>query len=196
MRHKDIVRGIIICMIVLLAALLIILAAPAAAYEGGRITTARQDALHEAAELLRGCGLAEDDPAVQALSAEWWKEQENLDIVARVVMGEAGYCPWEHQLAVAAVVVNRVRSPYFADTVRDVVASPGQYTTLYLTGFERTSRQCYEAAKKALDGESGVPEDIIWQAEFPQGTEVWWISRVNTGWYASTTYFCRGIGGW
>lgn len=196
MRHKDIVRGIIICMIVLLAALLIILAAPAAAYEGGRITTKRQDALHEAADLLRSFGLAEDDPAVQALSAEWWKEQENLDIVARVVMGEAGNCPWEHQLAVAAVVVNRVRSPYFADTVRDVVASPGQYTTLYLTGFERTSRQCYEAAKKALDGESGVPEDIIWQAEFPQGTEVWWISRVNTGWYASTTYFCRGVGGW
>ena len=195
MEHKDILRGIVITMVILLIVLAVIMATPAGAYEGGRITTARQDALHEAAELLRSCGLADDDPAVQALSAEWWAEQESLDIVARVIMGEAGNCPWEHQLAVAAVVVNRVRSPYFADTVRDVVASPGQYTTLYLTGFERTSRQCYEAAKKALDGESGVPEDIIWQAEFPQGTEVWWISRVNTGWYASTTYFCRGVAG-
>lgn len=193
MRHKDIVRGIIICMIVLLAALLIILAAPAAAYEGQRITTKRQDALHEAAELLRSCGLPDDDPAIMALSAEWWAEQEALDITARVVMGEAGGCPWEHQVAVAAVVVNRVNSPYFADTVREVVASPGQYTTLYLSGFDRASRQCYEAAKTALDGTDDVPDDVIWQAEFPQGTEIWWISRVNTGWYSSTTYFCRGV---
>lgn len=195
MEHKDILRGIVITMVILLIVLAVIMATPAGAYEGERITTARQDALHEAAELLRSCGLTDDDPAVQALSAEWWAEQESLDIVARVVMGEAGNCPWEHQLAVAAVVVNRVRSLYFADTVRDVVASPGQYTTLYLTGFEQTSRRCYEAAKKAMDGESGIPEDIIWQAEFPQGTEVWWISRVNTGWYASTTYFCRGVAG-
>ena len=68
-----------------------------------------------------------------------------------------------------------------------------QYTTAYLSGFEKTSRQCYEAAKKALGGESGVPEDVIWQAEFVQGKEVWWTSYVDTGWYSSTTYFCRGV---
>jgi hypothetical protein len=91
------------------------------------------------------------------------------------------------------VVVNRVASPYFPETVRQVVSAPGQYTTLYLTGFEQTTRQCYEAAKKALDGESGVPEDVIWQAEFVQGKEVWWRSDVDTGWFRSTTYFCRGV---
>jgi hypothetical protein len=110
-----------------------------------------------------------------------------------VVQGEAGACPWLHQVAVAAVVVNRIHSPLFPDTAREVVAQPYQYTTLYLYGFEKTSRQCYEAAKKALDGESGVPEDVIWQAEFRQGKEVWWQSDVDTGWWRSTTYFCRGI---
>ena len=143
--------------------------------------------------MLRAAGLTDDDPAIVALGEAWWAEQESLDIVARVVQGEAGACPWMHQVAVAAVVVNRVASPYFPDTVREVVASPGQYTTLYLSGFEQTTRQCYEAAKKALDGESGVPEDVIWQAEFVQGTEIWWISKVDTGWFASTTYFCRGV---
>lgn len=193
MRHKYIVRGIIICLVVLFIAFCVMLATPAKAYEGERITTAKQDALHNAADILRSVGYAEDSEVIKALQAEWWAEQEALDITARVVMGEAGGCPWEHQVAVAAVVVNRVNSPYFADTVRDVVASPGQYTTLYLSGFERTTRQCYEAAKKALDGESGVPQDVIWQAEFPQGTEIWWISKVDTGWFASTTYFCRGV---
>lgn len=193
MKHKNNVAIIITLMCIMFIVLCVILASSAAAYDGSRITTARQDALHAAADLLRAAGLPDDDPAIKALSAEWWAEQEALDIVARVVMGEAGNCPWMHQVAVAAVVVNRVNSPYFPNTVREVVAAPGQYTTLYLTGFDQTSRQCYEAAKKALDGESGVPEDVIWQAEFRQGAEVWWISEVDTGWYKSTTYFCRGV---
>lgn len=191
MKHKYIVAmGVaILCMIFI--ALCVLMAIPANAYDGDRITTARQDALHEAAELLRAAGLREDDPAIRALSAEWWAEQESLDIVARVVMGEAGGCPWEHQVAVAAVVVNRINSPLFPNTARDVVASPGQYTTLYLSGFDKTSRKCYEAAKTALDGTDDVPDDVIWQAEFPQGAETWWRSEVNTGWFHSVTYFCR-----
>lgn len=194
MKHKNITAFIITTLCICLIVLCVALATPAAAYEGERITTNRQDALHSAADSLRMAGLPDDDPAIMALSAEWWAEQEALDIVARVVQGEAGACPWMHQVAVAAVVVNRVHSPYFPGTVREVVASPGQYTTLYLSGFEQTSRQCYEAAKKALDGESGVPEDVIWQSEFPGlGAEIWWVSEVDTGWYKSTTYFNRGV---
>lgn len=192
---RNEIRGSIICVILILIALVVMMATNARAYEGARITTKRQDALHEAAEILRAAGLGEDDPAIRALSAEWWAEQEALDIVARVVQGEAGNCPWAHKVAVAAVVVNRVHSPYFPDTVREVVAAPAQYTTLYLSGFDQTSRECYEAAKLALDGESGVPEDVIWQAEFVQGTSIWWISEVDTGWFHSVTYFCRGIPG-
>lgn len=193
MKHKNIVAFIITIVCIIFIILCVLMASPAAAYDGSRITTARQDALHAAADLLRAAGLPDDDPAIRALSSEWWKEQEALDIVARVVMGEAGGCPWEHQVAVAAVVVNRVHSPYFPDTVREVVSSPGQYTSLYLSGFDKTSRQCYEAAKIALDGTDDVPDDVIWQAEFPQGTEVWWRSEVDTGWWHSVTYFCRGV---
>ena len=193
MKHNNIVRGIVICMVVIMIFLCVLLATPADAYEGGRVLTHRQIALHDAAELLRSVGYTDDDPAIRALSEAWWAEQEALDIVARVVAGEAGACPWEHQVAVAAVVVNRVNSQLFPATVREVVSQPNQYTTLYLSGFDKTSRQCYEAAAVALNGESGVPEDVIWQAEFPQGTEVWWTSYVDTGWWRSTTYFCRGV---
>jgi len=193
MSHKDIIRGIVITMILILVIMCIIIVTPASAYEGDRITTRRQDELHEMAQRMRAMGYTEAE--IAPLSEEWWREEEALNIVARVVQGEAGNCPWMHQLAVAAVVVNRVASPYFPNTVREVVAAPAQYTTLYLTGFDQTSRQCYEAAKRALDGESGVPEDVIWQAEFIQGAEVWWRSEVDTGWYHSVTYFCRGIPG-
>lgn len=178
-----------VCAILLSGAL----AAPGAAAEDAPVRTARQAALHDAAELLRAAGYAEDSDVIRALSDAWWAEQEALDIVARVGEGEAGGCPWEHLLAVCCVVVNRVRSEHFPGSVREVVAAPGQYTTAYLSGFETTSRRAYEAAKIALDGTDDVPDDIIWQAEFPQGREVWWISKVDTGWYQSTTYFCRGV---
>lgn len=48
MKHNNIIRGIAICIVVLLIVLAVILATPAAAYEGQRITTKRQDALHVA----------------------------------------------------------------------------------------------------------------------------------------------------
>ena len=175
--------------IIVIAILLVAMSVPALATEP--VWTAKQERLHEAADLLRMVGYSDESEPVKALSAAWWMEKETLDIVARVVEGEAGGCPWDHKVAVAAVVVNRINSTRFPNTARDVVAQPMQYTTLYLSGFDRTSRECYEAAKVALDGKSGVPEDIVWQAEFPQGTEIWWISVVDTGWYRSTTYFCR-----
>ena len=180
-------------MIVLFIALIWIMANNAKAYEGDPIRTAKQDALHEAADLLRAAGFGEDNQTIKALQAEWAKEQENIDIVARVVAGEAGACPFDHQIAVAAVVVNRVNSPYFQSTVREVVAAPAQYTPMYLYGFENTPRICYEAAKIALDGTDDVPDDVIWQAEFPQGREIWWRSEIDTGWYHSVTFFCRGV---
>lgn len=155
------------------------------------VRTSRQTALHEAADILRAAGFTDDGPEISALSAAWWREKDDLDVIARVVYGEARGCPREHQIAVAAVVVNRVNDPRFPSTVREVVAAPRQYTTAYLGGFDNTPWECYEAAKVALDEESGVPEDVVWQANFPQGTETWWISEVDTGYYASTTYFCR-----
>lgn len=192
MRHKYIARGIVICMIIIVLLLIVMLSTPAAACDGEPIRTKRQDYLHEVADMFRARGYAEDSDIILALQGLWAEEQDALDIVARVVQGEAGGCPWMHQVAVAAVVVNRINSPLFPNTAREVVAQPMQYTTLYLRDFDKTSRQCYEAAKKALDGESGVPEDVIFQSEYPNlGKEIWWVSEVDTGWYRSTTYFCR-----
>jgi len=189
MNHKHIVPFIVTVLCIIFILLCIAMATTAnAAYS---VRTQRQDDLHTDAENLRALGYKDDSDEIKALQAAWWEEQETLDIVARVVQGEAGGCPWLHQLAVAQVVVNRINSPLFPNTAREVVAAPMQYTTLYLRDFDKTSEQCYLAAKYALDGNSGVPTDIIWQAEFVQGKEIWWTSKVDTGWYSSTTYFCR-----
>lgn len=99
-------------------------------------------------------------------------------------------CPLDHQIAVAAVVMNRVNDPRFPDTVAEVVGQEGQYSETYLTG--QAPESCYEAAQIAIDGDHDVPPDVVYQANFPQGTAVWWRSDVDTGYFKSTTYFCEG----
>ncbi len=58
--------------------------------------TARQVEAHAAAELLRELGVAEEDPAIQALSAEWWRCEELKDARYLGVYTVTGYdidCP-------------------------------------------------------------------------------------------------------
>jgi N-acetylmuramoyl-L-alanine amidase len=115
----------------------------------------------------------------------------DLDILANVVAGEAPFCPQEHQIAVAAVVLNRVADDRFPGTVAEVVGQPGQYRESYLTGTD-APEDCYEAARIALSGEHDVPAGVVYQANFPQGSGTWWISEIDTGYFQSTTYFCEG----
>ena len=114
----------------------------------------------------------------------------DLDILANVIAGEAMNCPIDHQIAVASVVMNRVADPRFPNTVEGVVGQQGQYSESYLTG--QAPESCYKAAEVAYNGLSDVPASVIYQANFPQGTAIWWRSDVDTGWYQSTTYFCEG----
>ena len=196
MKHKAIICGITICFVVLFIALCVILATPAKAYEGA-IHTAKQDSLHESADILRAVGYAEDSEVIKVLQAAWMQEQEDLCIIAKVIQNEAdpAWCEWEHSVAVGAVVCNRVKSPYFPNTVKEVVEQPGQYLKAYTRDFSGVSRLAYEAAKAAMDGDHSVPTDAFWQDTHVQGKEIWKAFTVDTGWFRSTTYICRGIPG-
>ena len=198
MRHKNELRGAVICMAVLLVMLLVILLTPAEAYEGEPVRTARQETLHAAADILRSYGYAEDSEAIMALGDAWRQEQENLDIIAKVIQHEAdpAWCEWEHSVAVGAVVCNRVKSEHFPNSVKEVVEAPGQYLPAYTRNFDGTSRLAYLAAKAALDGDHDVPEDAYWQDNKVQGKRIWRAFTVDTGWYKSTTYICCGIPGY
>ncbi len=64
-----------------------------------------------------------------------WSNSEHVTAqgvlaIARLVQAEAGNQPFVGQVAVAAVVLNRVRSPLFPDTITGVIFSPGQFETV------------------------------------------------------------------
>lgn len=163
-------------------------------------TTETQDTAHEIAELARSLGLPEDDPIIVRAKEIWWEADEQFcndrDIIATVVYNEAGYgCSDRHMELVAAVVYNRLKSDKFPDTVYEIVVAPKQYHPAYAdenSFYGRRAREsdvwnkCQEIATRALMGEIECPEDVVYQANFTQGSKVYEVHYTTY----STTWFC------
>jgi N-acetylmuramoyl-L-alanine amidase len=77
----------------------------------------------------------------------------DLDLVARLVRAEAESEPHTGQVAVAAVVLNRVRSSRFPNTVRGVIYAPHQFETVSNGRINMAARDVdLKAARDALGG--------------------------------------------
>ncbi|WP_211745886.1 spore cortex-lytic enzyme [Paenibacillus sp. Marseille-Q4541] len=79
--------------------------------------------------------------------------ENELKIMANAVYGEARGEPFEGQVAVAAVILNRVESPQFPNTPSGVIFQPGAFTAvadgqIYL----EPNEQARKAVMQALDG--------------------------------------------
>jgi spore germination cell wall hydrolase CwlJ-like protein len=82
-----------------------------------------------------------------------------LSLLARLVQAEAGYEPYEGKLAVASVVMNRVHSAGYPNTVKGVIYAPGQFSPAGSGQLDKTtpSKDSLKAARAALSGENNVP---------------------------------------
>ena len=86
------------------------------------------------------------------VSAALYRESE-LSLLARLVSGEARGEPYIGQVAVAAVVLNRVRSDDFPDTVSGVIFQPGAFDAVWDGQFDMTpTDSAVRAARDALNG--------------------------------------------
>lgn len=79
--------------------------------------------------------------------------QNDLNLMANAVYGESRGEPYIGQVAVAAVIINRVESPSFPNTVAGVIFEPGAFTAvadgqIYLT----PNAQAKKAVMDALNG--------------------------------------------
>lgn len=121
---------------------------------------------------------------------------EELEILALIIYQEAGgdACSDDTRLKVGTVLLNRVDSDLFPDTIKENVLLPQQYGQLSKTGIVWPERaqypgeahavaRAYECAERLLNGERALPADVIWQANFKQGTEV--VA------FQDNLYFCR-----
>ena len=87
-------------------------------------------------------------------SGDSYYDQEDLFWLSRIIYAESGNQPLEGQMAVGNVVMNRVASPAYPNTVQGVLAQKNQFST-YKSGAlaNRTPNQSsIIAAKLVLDG--------------------------------------------
>ena len=87
-----------------------------------------------------------------AVSAAVYQESE-VRILARLVSGEARGEPYVGQVAVAAVVLNRVKSPAFPNTISGVIFQRGAFDAVWDGQFDlEPTASCVRAARDALNG--------------------------------------------
>ena len=107
----------------------------------------------------------------------------DFELLARVIEAEAGGESDYHKLCVGTVVMNRVASDKYPDTIEGVIYQPGQYQCVTNSHINKEpSESSYEAAESILDGRRMFRSSVVYQAEFIQGKVV---EKVGN------TYFCE-----
>lgn len=85
----------------------------------------------------------------------------DLDMLAAIIECEAGNQPYEGRLAVASVIINRMNNPRFANSISEVIYSPGQFSPVASGRFaivlsRGACGDCRKAAQDALNGNTNV----------------------------------------
>jgi N-acetylmuramoyl-L-alanine amidase len=97
----------------------------------------------------------EDEPAYS---------QSDVEELARIIYWEARGEVIEGQLAVANVVINRVNSDDFPNTIKGVVSQENQFTPYSRSDYYTVSvpDEYYAVAEIALAGDRVVDENVLW----------------------------------
>lgn len=86
------------------------------------------------------------------IAASTYKEKE-IELLAHLVNGEARGEPYIGQVAVAAVVLNRVRHSAFPNTISGVIFQTGAFDAVWDGQFDlEPTASCLRAARDAMNG--------------------------------------------
>ncbi len=102
---------------------------------------------------------------------------DDVTLLAALIYCEAGAEPYEGQLAVGAVVVNRVQSSVYPNTISGVIYQKGQFGPASSGKLARTLAKgnfgkCYKAAREALSGVDNTGGAIGFHAGKGSGTVI------------------------
>ncbi len=115
----------------------------------------------------------------QAANAVWRDISEvsfaegDLKLLANIIYCEAGSEPYDGKLAVGAVVINRVRSSVFPNSVVGVIYQSSQFSPVASGRLElalaadRANSDCYRAAQEAMSGMTNVGNCVFFRTPIP-----------------------------
>ncbi len=105
--------------------------------------------------------------------------QNDVQLLARCVNGEARGEPYEGQVAVAAVILNRVKSPSFPNSIAGVIYQPGAFTAVndgQINVPIDPNSSVYHACQEAMNG-SDPSGGAIYYYNPAKTTNQWIYSR-------------------
>ncbi|WP_322902981.1 cell wall hydrolase [Paenibacillus campi] len=99
-------------------------------------------------------------------------DKERL-MLERMVMAEAEGEPYEGKVAVANVVLNRLRSANFPDTIKGVLYQKYQFSPISNGRFERVkpNADSIKAVREALEGRKEVPDNTYYFVSLSLATD-------------------------
>lgn len=118
----------------------------------------------------------EPPPPIVLEEEETYINADELELLAHVIFAEAGsdWCEDEMLYGVGSVVLNRMASEYFPDTMYEVVYQEGQYACTWDGNIEKEpNERAYRIAEDLLRNGSTLPPNVIFQAEFEQGDGIY-----------------------
>jgi len=123
----------------------------------------------------------EEEKAKSRLAAQSaWRDisevqfaEGDRELLAQLIYCEAGGEPYEGQLAVGAVVINRLLSSVYPDTITGVIYQRKQFSpvgsgrlALALTN-KKATPSCYRAADEAMSGATNVGNCVYFRTPIP-----------------------------
>lgn len=113
--------------------------------------------------------IAEEEKIAESLNLS----PEEKELLARLVYHEARGESFEGQVAVVEVVLNRVQSSSFPNTVADVIFAPGQFSPAKHLDSAQPSEAQYSAVETALTSETRVlSEKTVYFSTSPQNDRI------------------------
>lgn len=107
--------------------------------------------------------------------ATWTYAMSSKDrlLLERIVMAEAEGEPYEGKVAVANVVLNRLRSANFPKTIKDVIYQRYQFSPVNNGRFDRVqpNAESVQAVSEALSGHKEVPDNTYYFVSLSLATD-------------------------
>lgn len=104
-----------------------------------------------------------------------------VNLLARLINGEARGEPYEGQVAVGAVILNRVKSPKFPNTIASVIYQNGQFTCVsdgQINAPIDENSTVYKAATEAMNGADPTNGALYFYN--PSKTKSKWLFSLKT----------------
>ena len=116
------------------------------------------------------------------VSAETGRSASDVQLIARAVNGEARGEPYEGQVAVAAVILNRVKHSSFPNSISGVIYQPGAFTAVsdgQINVPIASDSTVYKACQDAMNGWDPT-YGAIYYYNPATATSAWIFSRQTT----------------